>query len=130
MRLRKRDQLKKLSFQTKEKVGTFWERKIAPNKLKVVIRGASIIGFYQILGPTAALAGNETNPYAVIAATCLGNKNKFLGFVPVPRTYAEGAFCVGTLLICGAAASTGFTATPTNVACATALNALSGKSNA
>ena len=115
--MRKRDKIKKL-----------WKEKIVPNKGEIAGRVIRIGGVYIISGPMAALAVNVTlnefqESYAAIAQACLGG-DKFLGFVPVPKSYVDGALCTAALLACAAALAQGLGNGPTDVACATLMRSI------
>jgi len=78
------------------------------------------------MGPTVALAFNVTGveeiakelaeAYSGMSQSCLGG-NKFMGFIPAPRSYVEGTLCAALLLTCGAAAAQGFGNGLTDAAC-------------
>lgn len=100
----------------RKKLKKFWSEKVVPNRKKVASRVITAGAVYMLTGPTVALALNATavtevakelaNGYAGIADSCLGDKK--LGFIPVPKSYLEGALCVAMILTCGAAAAQGW----------------------
>ena len=78
-------------------------------------------GFYVMSGPVAAIAANANDiqeGYAAISQVCLGDK--FLGFLPVSKSYLEGTICALALLACAVAPAQGF-GNPTNDAACAAL---------
>lgn len=89
--------------------------------------------FYTIVGPIAAIAApfnatELTEGYAAIIESCLGDK-KF-GFLPVPRSYAEGTLCVAMLLTCGVAAYQGLGNPTIDAACVALIRSISEKTAA
>jgi len=120
------------------KLKNFWFEKVVPNKGKIASRVIKTGALYVLTGPAGALAVNATGldvakelteAYAGIAQSCLGGK-KFLGFVPAPMSYAEGALCTALILTCGVAAAQGFGNGLTDAACVALLRNLAGQNPA
>ena len=110
----------------RKKLKKFWSEKVIPNKGKIASRVIRAGVVYTLTGPTVALAFNATEAeeitkqlgaaYSGMAQSCLGG-NKFMGFIPAPRSYLEGTLCAALLLTCGAAAAQGFGNGLTDAAC-------------
>ena len=120
----------------RKKLKNFWNEKVVPNKGKIASRVIKASAVYMLTGPTFALAYNATeisqaaieltDAYAGIAKSCLGGQ-KFIGFIPAPKSYIEGTLCAALLLTCGAAAAQGFGNGLTDAACVAILRNLSAQ---
>ena len=114
----------------RKKLKKFWTEKVVPNKRKIASRAIRAGLVYTLTGPTAALAFNASEAgeiakqlgeaYSGMAQSCLGG-NKFMGFIPAPRSYLEGTLCAALVLTCASAAAQGFGNGLVDAACAALL---------